>query len=183
MKHEINVPEGCKVISVEIISVETTDKMVVVKFEKEEPEFKENDVITCIDECYKWIAIYKDEINETSFNAKVIYTIQDEMFEKNSWAVYANPRLATESEKQLLFDKLKEKCLMFDGENIVRWRAKESECYWYVGNDGVVRDTTDEYNTWDSNEYRAGNYFPTCEMAESFQKQHFELLNNFHENL
>ena len=46
MKHEINVPEGCKVISVEIISVETTDKMVVVKFEKEENEFKENDIVT-----------------------------------------------------------------------------------------------------------------------------------------
>ena len=41
MKHEINVPEGCKVIS-----VETTDEMVVVKFEKEENEFKENDIVT-----------------------------------------------------------------------------------------------------------------------------------------
>ena len=71
------MPEGCRVVS-----VETTDEMVVVKFEKEEHKFKENDVITCIDECYKWIAIYKDEINETSFNAKVIYTIQNEMFEK-----------------------------------------------------------------------------------------------------
>ena len=56
MKHEINVPEGCKVIS-----VETTDKMVVVKFEKEEPEFKENDVITCVDGLYKWIAIFVEQ--------------------------------------------------------------------------------------------------------------------------
>ena len=40
MKHEINVPKGYKVVS-----VETTDEMVVVKFEKEEPEFKENDII------------------------------------------------------------------------------------------------------------------------------------------
>ena len=135
MKHEINVPKGCKVIS-----VETTGEMVVVKFEKEEHKFKENDVITCIDECYKWIAIYKDEINETSFNAKVIYTIQNEMFEKNSWAVYANPRLATDSEKQLLFDKLKEKCLMFDGENVVRWRAEPENIYYCVDSDGVMND-------------------------------------------
>lgn len=40
MEHEINVPEGCKVIS-----VETTDEMVVVKFEKDEPKFKENDIV------------------------------------------------------------------------------------------------------------------------------------------
>ena len=45
MKHKIDVPKGCKVVSVEIISVETTDKMAIVKFEKEEPEFKENDIV------------------------------------------------------------------------------------------------------------------------------------------
>ena len=180
MKHEINVPEGCKVIS-----VETTDKMVVVKFEKEEHKFKENDVITCIDECYKWIAIYKDEINETSFNAKVIYTIQNEMFEKNSWAVYANPRLATDSEKQLLFDKLKEKYLMFDGKNIVRWRAGRFKEYYSVYGSGLVSLSKDAYIIGDEHErrYNIGNYFPTKEMAESFQKVHIESLNNFHKNL
>ena len=41
MKHKIDVPEGCRVVS-----VETTDEMVVVKFEKEDPEFKENDIVT-----------------------------------------------------------------------------------------------------------------------------------------
>ena len=178
MKHEINVPEGCKVVS-----VETTDEMVVVKFEKEEHKFKENDVITCIDECYKWIAIYKDEINETSFNAKVIYTIQNEMFEKNSWAVYANPRLATDSEKQLLFDKLKEKCLMFDGENVVRWRAAPYKKYFYLPGDGDIAETEDDMSNWDDGAYYIGNYFPTREMAEAFQKVYIESLNNFHKNL
>ena len=179
------MPEGCKVVS-----VETTDEMVVVKFEKEEPEvredepeFKENDIVTCIDECYKWIAIYKDEINETSFNAKVIYTIQNEMFEKNSWAVYANPRLATDSEKQLLFDKLKEKCLMFDGENIVRWRAEPYQKYFYLSGDGRVSEVEQYLSNWDNNAYSIGNYFPTREIAEAFQKQYLELLINFHKNL
>ena len=182
MKHEIDVPKGCKVISVEIISVETTDKMVVVKFEKEEHKFKENDVITCIDECYKWIAIYKDEINETSFNAKVIYTIQNEMFEKNSWAVYANPRLSTDSEKQLLFDKLKEKCLMFDGKNIVRWRAEPENIYYCVDIDGVMNDE-ESCDLLDDIRYKNGNYFPSYKMAEAFQKVYIESLNNFHKNL
>ena len=178
MKHEINVPEGCKVIS-----VETTDEMVVVKFEKEEHKFKENDVITCIDECYKWIAIYKDEINETSFNAKVIYTIQNEMFEKNSWAVYANPRLATDSEKQLLFDKLKEKCLMFDGENIVRWRANVRCDFYYLSGNSMVMNAVECGHNWQDNAYKSGNYFPTEDIAEQFKKQYIDLLNNFHKNL
>lgn len=180
MKHEINVPEGCKVVS-----VETTDDMVVVKFEKEEHKFKENDVITCIDECYKWIAIYKDEINETSFNAKVIYTIQNEMFEKNSWAVYANPRLANEEEKQLLFDKLKEKCLMFDGKYIVRWRAGRFKEYYNVYGSGLVSLSKDAYIIGDEHErrYNIGNYFPTEDIAEQFKKQYIDLLNNFHKNL
>lgn len=180
MKHKIDVPKGCKVVS-----VETTDEMVVVKFEKEEHKFKENDVITCIDECYKWIAIYKDEINETSFNAKVIYTIQNEMFEKNSWAVYANPRLATDSEKQLLFDKLKEKCLMFDGKDVVMWRAERFKEYYNVYGSGLVSLSKDAYIIGDEHErrYNIGNYFPTRELAEAFQKQYIELLNNFHKNL
>ena len=178
MKHEINVPKGCRVVS-----VETTYEMVVVKFEKEEHKFKENDVITCIDECYKWIAIYKDEINETSFNAKVIYTIQNEMFEKNSWAVYANPRLATDSEKQLLFDKLKEKCLMFDGENIVRWRSNVGCDFYYLSGANKVMNAIGCGYDWQNSAYESGNYFPTREMAEAFQKVYIESLNNFHKNL
>lgn len=178
MKHEINVPEGCKVIS-----VETTDEMVVVKFEKEEPKFKENDVITCVDGCYKWIAIYKDEINETSFNAKVIYTIQNEMLEKNSWAVYANPSLATDSERKIIFDKLKEKCLMFDGKDIVRWRANVRCDFYYLSGNSNVMNAVECGHNWQDSAYESGNYFTTREMAEQFQKQYLELLDNFHKNL
>ena len=107
MKHEIDVPKGCKVVSVEVISVETTDKMVVVKFEKEEPEFKENDIVTCETEGIKWIAIFKDKIDAFSFRAKALYTT---VISQSDWCSYGEKcSIATESEKQLLFDKLKEK--------------------------------------------------------------------------
>ena len=177
MEHKIKIPEGCQVV------VSRVGGMAVIEIAKEEPKFKENDVITCVDGCYKWITIYKDEINETSFNAKVIYTIQNEMLEKNSWAVYANPSIATDSERQLLFDKLKEKCLMFDGENIVRWRANPSGKYFYLPGDGDVAETEDDMSNWDDGAYHIGNYFPTKELAEAFKKQYLELLNNFHKNL
>ena len=176
MKHEINVPEGCKVIS-----VETTDKMVVVKFEKEEHEFKENDIVTCETEGIKWIAIFKDKIDAFSFRAIALYTT---VISQRDWCSYGEKcSIATESEKQLLFDKLKEKCLMFDGENIVRWRANPNGKYFYLPGDGDVAETEDDMSNWDDGAYYIGNYFPTRELAESFQKVYIELLNNFHKNL
>lgn len=92
MKHEINVPKGCK-----IISVETTDEMVVVKFEKEDPEFKENDIVTCETEGIKWIAIFKDKIDAFSFRAKALYTT---VISQSDWCSYGEKcSIATESEK------------------------------------------------------------------------------------
>ena len=68
MKHEINVPEGCKVIS-----VETTDDMVVVKFEKEEPEFKENDIVYTEHVGYGRVSILKN--SDFLENTTIGYTL------------------------------------------------------------------------------------------------------------
>ena len=179
MKHEINVPKGCKVVSVEIISVETTDKMVVVKFEKEEPEFKENDIVSTGYD----VAII-DKISGNSFFAKALYELYSQkIFIGNVSVQFDNLHHATDSEKQLLFDKLKEKCLMFDGENVVRWRADPYRKYFYLLGDGDIAETKDNMSNWDNEYYNIGNCFPTREMAEAFQKQYLELLNNFHKNL
>ncbi len=176
MKHEINVPKGCKVDS-----VETTDEMVVVKFEKEEPEFKENDIVTCETEGIKWIAIFKDKIDTFSFRAKALYTT---VISQSDWCSYGEKcSIATESEKQLLFDKLKDKCLMFDGKDIVRWRAAPYKKYFYLPGDGDIAETEDDMSNWDDGAYYIGNYFPTREMAEAFKKVYIESLNNFHKNL
>lgn len=176
MKHEINVPEGCKVIS-----VETTDEMVVVKFEKEEPEFKENDIVFL--DSVESVMIF-DYIDDSDvIHTKCFYSTLQNKLSTKTINVCGKMRLATESEKQLLFDKLKEKCLMFDGENIVRWRANPNGKYFYLPGDGDIAETEDDMSNWDDGAYYIGNYFPTREMAKSFQKQYIELLNNFHKNL
>ncbi len=179
MKHEINVPEGCKVIS-----VETTDEMVVVKFEKEESSFKENEILFCKNSETKWIAIFDKCKDKHSFYAKCVYVIGTEDLATNEWSFYGSMlRLATELEKQLLFDKLKEKCLMFDGENIVRWRSNVRCDFYYLSGNSMVMNAVECGHNSQDNAYKSGNYFPTREMAESFQKQYIELLNNFHKNL
>ena len=109
MKHKIDVPEGCKVVS-----VETTDDMVVVKFEKEVPNTLEQEP-----------NIRKEELG---FNENEI------LFCKNS-----------ETKWVAIFDKCKDKHSFYA--------------------------------------YKSGNYFPTREMAEAFQKVYIESLNNFHKNL
>ena len=183
MKHEINVPEGCKVVSVEIISVETTDKMVVVKFEKEEPEFKENDIIYTDNNGYKRLSIIQSFVDNMFISAKATFHITKNFTLTDEHLSFTDVRLATDSEKQLLFDKLKEKCLMFDGENVVRWRTNRNGKYFYLPGDGDVAETEDDMSNWDDGAYYIGNYFPTKELAEQFQKQYLELLDKFHKNL
>ena len=176
MKHEINVPKGCKVIS-----VETTDEMVVVKFEKDEPNFKENDIVFL--DSVKSVMIFDYIDDSYVIHTKCFYSTLQNKLSTKTINVCGKMRNATDSEKQLLFDKLKEKCLMFDGENIVRWRAAPYKKYFYLPGDGDIAETEDDMSNWDDGAYYIGNYFPTREMAESFQKQYLELLNNFHKNL
>lgn len=176
MKHKIDVPEGCRVVS-----VETTDEMVVVKFEKEEPEFKENDIVFL--DSVESVMIFDYIDGSDVIHTKCFYSTLQKKLSTKTINVCGKMRLATDSEKQLLFDKLKDKCLMFDGENVVRWRANDGGKYWYICGDGNVTDTTEYYTEWSNKAYKSGNYFPTRELAEAFQKQYIELLNNFHKNL
>lgn len=186
MKHEINVPKGCKVIS-----VETTDEMVVVKFEKEESEFKENDVVYTEHVGYGRVSILKNsDFSKSSSNGDMFADTKVTMHIKTNFSLtkdedscFSFIRLATESEKQLLFDKLKEKCLMFDGKNIVRWRANVRCNFYYLSGNSIVMNAVECGHNWQNSAYESGNYFPTCEMAEAFQKVYIESLNNFHENL
>lgn len=174
MKHEINVPEGCKVVS-----VETTDEMVVVKFEKEEPEFKENDIVSTGYD----VAII-DKISGNSFFAKALYELYSQkIFIGNVSVQFDNLHHATDLEKKILFDKLKEKCLMFDGENIVRWRSNVRCDFYYLSGNSMVMNAVECGHNWQDSAYKSGNYFPTREMAEAFQKVYIESLNNFHKNL
>lgn len=184
MKHEINVPKGCKVVS-----VETTDEMVVVKFRKEEQEFNENDIVTTT-YCNKLsISIFKNFVKNNGSCGRATFKcslIVDTFYlNKQQYdASFDTIRLSNEEEKQLLFDKLKERCLMFDGKDVVRWRCKKDDEYWFVSVTSEIKKTQDYFNgRWDDCTYGVGNYFPTRELAEAFQKQYIELLNNFHKKL
>lgn len=79
---------------------------------------------------------------------------------------------ATEEAKQLLFDALKNRNLVWDHETkqVVRWRANYGAEYFYVSDYGIVNTEHDTCATIDSKRFYFGNYFATEELARKAMK-------------
>lgn len=173
----ITIPEGCK--------AQINGNEVVV--EKEEKEFKRGDVIVSkIDEILLVTTYDFDSNLLTSFvNIDAHGNLFNNPYQK--WNVYHDWRLATEEEKQLLFDKMKEKGLKWNIEEKrvekIRWRAKKYENYYYVHMYLTVVNTIETYNTFDNKLWDNSNYFRTKEQAEEAAKRVKEVLRKLHEEI
>lgn len=173
----IIIPEGCK--------VQINGNEVVV--EKEEKEFKRGDVIVSkIDEILL-VATYDFDSNLlTSFvNIDAHGNLFNNPYQK--WSVSHDWRLATEEEKQLLFDKMKEQGLKWNAEKkrveTIRWRAPEKCNYWCCTIDLNVIKTADYRYEADHKMCDCGNYFRTKEKAEEAAKRVKEVLYKYHEEI
>ena len=173
----IAIPEGCKAI--------VKDGSVV--FEKEEKEFKRGDVIVSkkneillVDvHCFEnrilrsFVHIQQDG---TLFNSS--YSLWNEL---HTW------RLATEKEKQELFDKMKEQGLRWNAEEKrvenIRWRAENGKVYYYVGNQGNIIVNAADDHIADENRYEFSNYFRTHEQVVEAAKRIKKVLYNYHEEI
>lgn len=173
----IAIPEGCK----------ATIKGGSVVFEKEEKEFKRGDVIVSkkneillVDvHCFEnrilrsFVHIQQDG---TLFNSS--YSLWNEL---HTW------RLATDEEKQILFDKMKEQGLRWNADKKrvekIRWRAENNKVYYCVGNQGnVIVDTEYGYMA-DENRYEFSNYFRTHGQVVEAAKRVKETLRKYHEEI
>ena len=178
MEYKFKVPEDCELI------VTREGTIAIIEVVPREPEFKYNDIVYTEFNNHPCISIIQDtSSNYNSIKTKCSYNIYKCELDTNVIYTYDTIRLATDSEKQLLFDKLKEKCLMFDGENVVRWRAKRIGHYYFINYNMNVEKTFDCNHEIDRGRCKIGNYFPTEDIAEQFKKQYIDLLNNFHKNL
>lgn len=85
---------------------------------------------------------------------------------------------ATEEAKQLLFDAIKNRNLVWDSEakRVVRWRANYGDRYFYVADYGDVAPSYDYCCKIDNARVCFGNYFATEELA-------LKALKNIKENL
>ena len=163
------IPEGCKAV--------INNGMVV--FERIVP-FKTGDILISRD---KGVTLIFDKMLDADSFIDIYYL---GVLPYRSF-VLENFRLATEEEKQLLFDKMKEKGLRWNAEEKkvekIRWRALPNEAYYFVTTTGVADDSK-EYSFWHAtpeNRYQIFNYFRTKEQAEKAAEVVKEALRKFHE--
>ena len=191
----ITIPDGCK----------ATIKDGSVVFEKEEKEeaktqdFKDGDVLTSLFD-NKVVFIFKeDELKQKEnkndyyvchiyVSSSIGYTIEVPTKDSLSFCGHKDEvRLATDEEKQLLFDKMKKTGLKWNAEEKrvekIRWRAKEGEEYFMIEADVKVKAYRDDNDEDDNTLYNALNYFHTEEQCKEAAKRVKETLKKYHEEI
>lgn len=171
----ITIPEGCKAI--------VKDGSVV--FEKEEREFKDGDIIAKGEA----VAILKGGFNNGMFRDYVCINFDGKVLISNNTEWSTNPagwHIATDEEKQTLFDKMKEQGLQWNEEEKrvekMRWRAKKGENYFLLNRTDFEVDHYYEcFDEVDAKLYKYGNYFRTREQAEEAARRMKETLRKYHE--
>ena len=174
----IAIPEGCKAV--------VKDGSIV--FEKEEKikvqKFKDGDVLHSVYSDTILIFKEEDEDNSTWFYSHYNTDCGGINGSRNSVAF----RHATEEEKQQLFDKMKERGLLWNAEEKrvekIRWRAKKGERYFVLYRTAFEVDCyTESFDEIDAKLYNCGNYFRTKEQAEEAAKRVKETLRKYHEEI
>ena len=176
----ITIPEGCKAV--------VKDGSVV--FEKEE-EFKDGDILACaayVDTTCPFIYKETDEKGLHSYYVGLDF--------KNQLSICDNPdyhwgssvlRLATDEEKQLLFDKMREQRLQWNAEKKrvekIRWRAKKGDDYYFIDSFCYLGQDREDFQLMDDKVYNSYNYFRTKEQAEEAARRVKEILRKFHEEI
>ena len=191
----ITIPDGCK----------ATIKDGSVVFEKEEKEeaktqdFKDGDVLTSLFD-NKVVFIFKeDELKQKDntngyyvchiyVSSSIGYTIEVPTEDSLSFCGHKDEvRLATNKEKQFLFDKMKERGLQWNAEEkrgeSIRWRAKRSEEYHFMNTDLTTVISIDLDDDVDTNRHSAFNYFRTKEYTAEAAKRVKETLRKYHEEI
>ena len=186
----IAIPNGCKAI--------VKDGSVV--FEKEEvQEFKDGDVLTSLFDNKIVFIFREDELKQKDntngyyvchiyVSSSIGYTIEVPTKDSLSFCGHKDEvRLATDEEKQLLFDKMKKTGLKWNAEEKrvekIRWRAKEGEEYFMIEADVKVKAYRDDNDEDDNTLYNALNYFHTEEQCKEAAKRVKETLKKYHEEI
>lgn len=165
----IAIPEGCK----------ATIKDGSVVFEK---EFENGDVL-----CSAYsgtMVIFKEKEKDGS---RYFYShYNTDRSSNKDWNSTAF-RHATEEEKQLLFDKMKEQGLKWNAEEKrvekLRWRADVGVKYYFINSSLKVMKIEECWSVLCSEHYSASNYFIAKEQAEEAAKRVKETLRNYHEEI
>ena len=191
----LQIPEGCKAV--------INDNVVVFEEEKKEEaktqEFKDGDVLTSLFD-NKVVFIFREDESKQKYNENGYYVCHIYVSDSAGYAIEVptkdslsfcghkdDVRHATEEEKQLLFDKMKEQRLQWNAEEKrvekIRWRLKKHGDYYFVDANLTVKSVDDTYSTFDTELWDALNYFHTEEQTAEAAKRVREALRQYHEEL
>ena len=175
----ITIPEGCK-------AQINGNEVVIVKEEKSK-DFKRGDILVSLSNEIILVDDYDFEGGHLySFVNVDMYgkLYKGPYFRWNEWHDW---RLATEEEKQLLFDKMKEQGLRWNAEEKrvekIRWRARLDEDYYYFSIGGLVMIGTEHQDNHSEDVWEFGNHFRTEEQAEKAAEAVRETLRQYHEEI
>lgn len=172
----ITIPKGCK-------AVVKDGSVVFEKEEKEEvQEFKDGDVLcSTLDNI---MLIFKARHNHARSYFDSHYNNKGSGNEHWNIEFF---RHATEEEKQLLFDKMKEQGLQWNAEKKrvekIRWRAENGERYYRIINFSHIESIREYFEVWNNRDYELYNYFRTREQAKEAAKRVKETLMKCHEEI
>ena len=172
----ITIPEGCKAIVKD-------GSVIIEKVEEDEvQDFKDGDILCSV---YNSTIVIFKELHED--NSKRFYThYNTDNGSNEKWNEDAF-RHATEEEKQLLFDKMKEQGLKWNKEakkvEKIRWRAKKWGDYYFIDINLTVKSINDTYSTFDNGLWNALNYFHTEEQTAEAARRVKETLRKYHEEI
>ena len=176
----ITIPDGCKAI--------VKDGSVVIEREQ---KFKDGDILVSVDSRKRYSAfIYKDT-HDDGFHSYYIgldtcgqLSISESL--SNRWCK-GDLSYATEEEKQLLFDKMKEQGLQWNAEEKrvekIRWRAKKGYIYHRLNCYLRATHERDDYQPWEQKCHDSYNYFHTEEQTKEAAKRVKETLRKYHEEI
>ena len=170
----IAIPDGC--------TATINGNEVVI--EKKEQEFKDGDIIAKMNA----VVILRGNFNNGVFRDYACINFDGNVLISNGieWSTMpAGWHIATEEERQLLFDKMEEQGLRWNAEDKqvekIRWRAKEGEDYYCITERGHVVGDEEGGLPEDIERYEFGNYFRTREQAEQAADAVKMALMKFHE--
>lgn len=179
----ITIPEGCKAV--------IKDGNIVFEKEEKVSNFNDGDIlVSVVNGSRRNAFIYKstDTLGFHSFYAGVNVD-GNLLISKSSSGRWGCKILspATEEERQLLFDKMKEQGLCWNAEEKqvekLRWRAKKGEYYYHINADGFASTIKHTDYITDYYRYNFGNYFRTKGQTEEAAKRVQETLLNYHKEL
>lgn len=156
----INIPENCQA------RIEDNQIIIEEKKEEQKEEFKDGDILHSRN--HDRIVIF----SKYSPNDKGLFDCYFSSTEDYTEGWFTDCfRLATEEEKQRLFDKLKEQGLRWNAETKkmekIRRRVKEDEAYLYIHCSCEVFETIDARIPFDDTNFKVGNYYLPEERAQA----------------